>query len=241
MVSTTWTAGIFSPLMTLSSTGMPRPSSTTVMELSTWMVTSMRVRMSAERLVDGVVDDLIDQVMQAHLAGRADVHRRTQADRRKTFENGDVLGRVAAALFFRVGASLILPASSSKRAPSVGIAVDAMYLHSAVAEVAEFSARPVSAQSAKTRAVTALYTRSRLILSLFKYSTGLPTFRVSVTLLDSGSPGASFGPQFPGGQALIFMANLIDPVCRSSHPKVLLCWPIRLAMLHQVSNEVTSP
>jgi hypothetical protein len=56
---------------------------------------------SAERLVDRVVDDLVDQVVQAHLAGGADVHGRTQADRSQAFEHGDILGGVASALLRR--------------------------------------------------------------------------------------------------------------------------------------------
>ncbi len=55
---------------------------------------------AAEGLVDGVVDDLIDEVMQTHLAGGADVHCRAQPDCREAFEDGDVLGGVAATLFF---------------------------------------------------------------------------------------------------------------------------------------------
>ena len=55
---------------------------------------------AAEGFVDGVVDDFIDQMMQSHLAGGADVHGRPQANGRQAFEDGDVLGRVAAALFF---------------------------------------------------------------------------------------------------------------------------------------------
>ena len=99
MVRTTCTAGIFSPLMTLSSTGMPRPSSTTVIELSTWMVTSIRVAWPRQRLVDRVVDDLIDQVMQSLLAGRADIHGRAQAHGRQAFENRNVFSRIPATLF----------------------------------------------------------------------------------------------------------------------------------------------
>jgi hypothetical protein len=73
-----------SPLAaSIMSTGMPRPSSTTVMELSTWMMTSIFFAIAGQRLVHGVVDHLVDQVMQAHFAGRADVHggRRRTASR----------------------------------------------------------------------------------------------------------------------------------------------------------------
>src|SRR5581483_6033827 len=49
---------------------------------------------AGERLVDGVVDDLVDEVMEAPRAGRADVHARPQPDRLETLENGDVLSGV---------------------------------------------------------------------------------------------------------------------------------------------------
>ena len=53
-----------------------------------------RVVVARERLVDRVVDDLVDQVVEAADAGRADVHARPQPDRLEAFEHGDVLGRV---------------------------------------------------------------------------------------------------------------------------------------------------
>ncbi len=56
--------------------------------------------MAAQGLVDRVVDHLIDQMVQPHLAGRADIHRRPQPNRRQTLKNGNILGRVAATLFF---------------------------------------------------------------------------------------------------------------------------------------------
>src|SRR5580765_7246200 len=43
-----------------------------------------------ERLVDRVVDDLVDEVMEASLARRADVHARPQPDGLEALENGDV-------------------------------------------------------------------------------------------------------------------------------------------------------
>ena len=46
---------------------------------------------AGQRLVDGVVDDLVDEVVQAHHAGRADVHARALADRLEALEDGDVL------------------------------------------------------------------------------------------------------------------------------------------------------
>ena len=48
-----------------------------------------RVAEAGERLVDGVVHDLLDEVVQATLAGRADVHAGTLADRLQTLEYRD--------------------------------------------------------------------------------------------------------------------------------------------------------
>ena len=48
------------------------------------------VRVAGQGLVDGVVDDLVDEVMQAAFAGRADVHARTLTDGFQAFEDGDV-------------------------------------------------------------------------------------------------------------------------------------------------------
>ena len=45
---------------------------------------------SREGLVDGVVDDLVEEVMEAPLTRRADVHARAQPDRLEALENGDV-------------------------------------------------------------------------------------------------------------------------------------------------------
>src|SRR4029450_3202460 len=49
---------------------------------------------TGERLVDGVVHNLPDEVVQTTLAGRADVHARTLADRLEAFEHGDGLDPV---------------------------------------------------------------------------------------------------------------------------------------------------
>ena len=46
------------------------------------------------RLVDGVVDDLVDQVVEARRAGGSDVHPGPLTDRFETLENGDVLGGI---------------------------------------------------------------------------------------------------------------------------------------------------
>jgi hypothetical protein len=53
-----------------------------------------RGRVAGHRLVDRVVDDLVDQVVQAPLAGGSDVHAGTLADRVETFENSDRAGVV---------------------------------------------------------------------------------------------------------------------------------------------------
>ncbi len=53
-----------------------------------------------ENLIDRVVDDLIDEMVQALLAVRADVHRRTKPHGLKSFENLDVVACVGA---LRVG------------------------------------------------------------------------------------------------------------------------------------------
>ena len=64
------------------------------------------VAVAGERLVDGVVDDLVDEVVKAARAGRADVHAGTLAHRFQSLEDGDVLGAVrrrrgAAGFFLR--------------------------------------------------------------------------------------------------------------------------------------------
>src|SRR5205085_11882982 len=46
---------------------------------------------AGERLVDGVVHNLVDQVMEASRARRADVHAGSQTDGLEALENGDVL------------------------------------------------------------------------------------------------------------------------------------------------------
>ena len=69
---------------------MPRPRSTTVTELSGWRVTSTVVVAARERLVDGVVDDLVDEVVEAARARRADVHPGPEPDGLEALQNGDV-------------------------------------------------------------------------------------------------------------------------------------------------------
>ena len=52
------------------------------------------VRVAREGLVDGVVHNLVDEVVEARRTGRTDVHTGPFPDRLETLENGDVLGRV---------------------------------------------------------------------------------------------------------------------------------------------------
>lgn len=47
-----------------------------------------------QRLVDRVVDDLVHEVVQSALAGRADVHTGSLADRVQALEDGDGTGVV---------------------------------------------------------------------------------------------------------------------------------------------------
>ena len=57
------------------------------------------VGLAGQGLVDGVVDDLVDQVMEAAGAGRADVHARPLANGLEALQDRDVLGAVAAVPF----------------------------------------------------------------------------------------------------------------------------------------------
>jgi hypothetical protein len=54
-----------------------------------------RVAVAGQRLVDGVVHDLVDEMVQTTDAGRADVHPGTLAHGLETLEDRDVLGVVA--------------------------------------------------------------------------------------------------------------------------------------------------
>ena len=57
---------------------------------------------SRHRLVDGVIDDLPHQMVQAPLSGRADVHAGTFANGLETFEDGDLRGAVLRRWFLRL-------------------------------------------------------------------------------------------------------------------------------------------
>ena len=50
---------------------------------------------AGESFVDGIVDDFVDEMMQTHLAGGADVHCGTQTDSLESFEDLDVFASVA--------------------------------------------------------------------------------------------------------------------------------------------------
>ena len=52
------------------------------------------VAVTGQRLVDRVVDDLVDEMVQTTLARGPDVHTRTLAHRLEPLEHSDVLGVV---------------------------------------------------------------------------------------------------------------------------------------------------
>jgi hypothetical protein len=59
-----------------------------------------RIAMAGEGLVDRVVNDLVNQMVKAARAGRADVHAGALANRLQALEDGDVLGAIGAAAGF---------------------------------------------------------------------------------------------------------------------------------------------
>jgi hypothetical protein len=61
-----------------------------------------------QRLVDGVVDDLVDEVVQPAHAGGADVHAGPLADGLQPLQDGDVLGVVAALVRTRAALAVVL-------------------------------------------------------------------------------------------------------------------------------------
>ena len=73
---------------------MPEPLSSTVTELSEWIVTSMVVGASSHRFIDRVVHDLPDQVVKPALHHVADVHVRPLANSLEALEHLDVFGPV---------------------------------------------------------------------------------------------------------------------------------------------------
>ena len=80
------------------STGMPRPLSLTWTPPSAQDRDLDPVAVAGQRLVDGVVHDLPHQVVQAALAGGADVHAGALADRLEALEDLDRAGVVGAGL-----------------------------------------------------------------------------------------------------------------------------------------------
>ena len=82
------------PVLACMSTGMPRPLSQTVTWPSAWMATSMRSQKPAMASSMAVVDDLVDQVVEAALVGGADVHAGAAAHRLQPFQHLDIAGGV---------------------------------------------------------------------------------------------------------------------------------------------------
>ena len=81
-----------------TSVGMPRPLSHDPDAAVGEQGDLDAVAVAGQRLVDGVVDDLPDQVVQAALAGGADVHARALADRLEALEDLDRAGVVGPAV-----------------------------------------------------------------------------------------------------------------------------------------------
>ena len=75
-------------------TGMPRPLSATVIELSGLMVATMAVQYPASASSTELSIDLVDEVMEASRPGGADVHAGPLADRLEALEDLDILGVV---------------------------------------------------------------------------------------------------------------------------------------------------
>ena len=82
---------------------MPRPSSSTVTEPSTLIETLTMRGVAGHRFVDRVVDDFVDEVVQAAGRGVADVHGGPLADVLQIAEMLEVLGGVAVAAARRRG------------------------------------------------------------------------------------------------------------------------------------------
>ena len=82
-------------------TGMPRPLSTTVTGVVRVDGHGDLGAEPGERLVDGVVNDLVDKVVQAARARRADVHARALAHRLEALEDFDFPGAVFVLVLLR--------------------------------------------------------------------------------------------------------------------------------------------
>ena len=103
------------------STGMPRPSSVTVTELSALSVTCDGGGVSCQRLVDGVVDDFIDHVMQARaVIGVADIHARALAHGVEAFQNPNQFRAILDGRS-RLGVGKLLPGRFVHERPSKSV------------------------------------------------------------------------------------------------------------------------
>src|SRR2546427_827930 len=71
---------------------------------------------AGHRLVDGVVDHLVDEVVEAARVDRADVHRRPLSDRLQAFEDLDLRG-VVGGLFYHLFRNLLERVSVPSRSP----------------------------------------------------------------------------------------------------------------------------
>ena len=69
---------------------MPRPLSVTRTLPSALIEDVDAIAEAGHRLVDGVIDDLVDEVMQAALVGGPDVHTGAAADGLKALEDLDI-------------------------------------------------------------------------------------------------------------------------------------------------------
>ena len=78
------------PVRACLSIGMPRPLSVTRTLPSALISDVDAVAEAGHRLVDGVVDDLVDEVVQAALVGAADVHAGAAADGLEALEDLDI-------------------------------------------------------------------------------------------------------------------------------------------------------
>ena len=98
MVITTSTPG--RPCSGWMSVGMPRPLSSTLHAAVGLQGHVDSVAEAGQGLVDGVVHDLVDQVVQAARAGAPDVHARALADPLEALQDLDLAGVVGVAVLF---------------------------------------------------------------------------------------------------------------------------------------------
>ena len=90
------TSAAETPSSAWMSVGMPRPLSVTVHRAVGIERHRDQRRVAGQRLVDGVVDDLVDHVMQAGaVIGVADIHARALAHGVEAAQHLDLLGAVA--------------------------------------------------------------------------------------------------------------------------------------------------